>query len=904
MSGRLVIFILLAATVFAAAYTVAQLDLFGLRNRRGRSSFVSGVLLVIVALVWQVVRLGPNYADLFVPSAYLIADVLQLAALVVGMLLCSVGIVRHEQGWSDEGNELQKREQKLGMLENLQHDARQPYQLLELLDIALREMAGHTPGTCGAIFLANRSRRQFVLTASLGLVKDEIAALEHYPLERNIVSQAVEMGEPIIASGFDFVSRSGETKPSRFRSVLVLPLIAGMEKIGGLALFSDEMHRFDRNDARYLTPVAEWLAERIRGTRLGRELTLLRADRDRLHTQLQSLHDRVGAAVASLAAPDPLGAFCRALAGSFDSTDVHLCSIRSGRFEFLAHSASLGELSESYKTALIEAIDRHKPLLINQEATDETGRDRIVAATLVMSLGGDHAPEAILFRRDSSGIAVDEPSLRTLEVIARLAALAVDFVQAERRALSQRTGFERIMHLLNPDSSGTAISPDAFVGVLAPAFPEGTAILIMHQGQDTRWRVREAVQVNERSVSGLAINQGEGGIGRAASETGCVSTAGRAEVTKALEEYQPANRQTLTRLFGAQLEQPFMAVCPLRITGGTELVVLASSRITERDGEEYGRLLTLACGLYGFRTLIDGRRAAPVPTSEPGTPDSSAPNVQTVLLQVLSPVRISGDLYMVGGRPREIHTQLRAAGPVTVSAKVLQQLFERVITQFSSLSTDDEVITLAAYEDQSHVYVDISRHRRFFPAVKSVAEFGVYRHVAEAPSGQPPDAFLAPLSGGDAWYAADGGSEAPTYLSFKFPRRGITGSPPVRPAVHNRASVLVIDDQAVILDLVSAMCQTIGFIADVARSGEVGLRLAEEREYALVLVDLAMPGLSGLEVARELHVRRPLLPIVLMTGWEASLDRTALSDAGITDVLYKPFRIEQLNDLLRSAARA
>jgi CheY-like chemotaxis protein len=115
-------------------------------------------------------------------------------------------------------------------------------------------------------------------------------------------------------------------------------------------------------------------------------------------------------------------------------------------------------------------------------------------------------------------------------------------------------------------------------------------------------------------------------------------------------------------------------------------------------------------------------------------------------------------------------------------------------------------------------------------------------------------------------------------------------------------AVLAIDDEAIILDLIVAMCQSLGFSVRTASSGEAGLQLARQHHFDLVLTDLAMPGLSGLEVARELHKAQPDLPVILVTGWQASLDQADLDRAGIEHVLSKPFRIEQLTDIVRSIA--
>lgn len=908
MAPKLAVLFLFFGAVATAIYIAIRLKLFDLRNRHGLGAFLSGVSLIVAALIWQGVTLSSSYSDWFVPRAYAAAMIIQAIVAALGVFLCGVGIVRHDRHWHEERRNILRREQLLSLLENLQHDARQPYQLLELLNITLREIVTQMPESGGAIFFTNRTRRQFVLTASLGLAKDEIASLEHYPLERNIVSQAVSSAEPLIAPGFDFIEPDGSLRPSRFSAILVLPLVAGMEQIGALVLFSTVPKRFNRDDARILTPVTEWLAERIRATRLTRELTSIRSERDRLSAQFQALHERVGGAISSLNAPDPLGAFCRSLVGLFESSSVHICSIRSDRMEFLSHSSPIGELTQSYQTALIEAIDRKKPLLINQESTDESGRDRVVASTLVVPLGENHPTSAVLLRRDAGTILIADPSMHTVDLLSRMAGLAVDFVDVRHRSLSQRTGFERIMRLLSPEEVDKGDSPEWFVRELQPAFPPSTGFLVLAGGGDSRFRAVHAVNMDDTLVSGLAIGSAEGKIDPAQPSQTNYAVGGKIEIGRWLDRFEPANRQILSRIVGADLEHTLIGICPLRSADGPQTVVIVARNVGERSRDEYARLLTLACALYGFRYLMSQKRTLSpmkletVPDRKIGAPPESDAEISASVSQVLARTHISGDLFMIAGRPREIHARLLPAGKVALAEFLVTTLVESALDGFSAGATEEDVITLSLYQDSSHVYLDFSRHRRHFPAVEQVSAFASYRHVTDVRADAFSRAVLAPLSGGEVWYAADLESPSPNYLSFKLPKkRALENQKPVRP-VTRVPRILVIDDQPVILDLVSAMCQTIGYSADCARSGEIGLQLASENDYALVLADLAMPGLSGLEVARLLHRRNPDLPVVVMTGWEASLDRAALVDAGIVEVLYKPFRIEQLGDLLKSAA--
>jgi PAS domain S-box-containing protein len=108
--------------------------------------------------------------------------------------------------------------------------------------------------------------------------------------------------------------------------------------------------------------------------------------------------------------------------------------------------------------------------------------------------------------------------------------------------------------------------------------------------------------------------------------------------------------------------------------------------------------------------------------------------------------------------------------------------------------------------------------------------------------------------------------------------------------------VLLVDDDSAVREVTSALLQELGCIVVEAGSGGAALDLLEhETPYDLLVLDFAMPGMNGAEVAREVRVRRPGLPILFVTGYA---DISALEDVGEDRVVQKPFR----DDDLRSKA--
>jgi len=121
---------------------------------------------------------------------------------------------------------------------------------------------------------------------------------------------------------------------------------------------------------------------------------------------------------------------------------------------------------------------------------------------------------------------------------------------------------------------------------------------------------------------------------------------------------------------------------------------------------------------------------------------------------------------------------------------------------------------------------------------------------------------------------------------------------PERPKTRGGRDVLLIDDQADLVQVVRTILEIRGYNVDSALNGRDGVALAEARKYSIVLTDLGMPDISGWEVARCVRQAQPGTPVILMTGWAAEIDDTKLRENQIEELLPKPFRSEQLLQLM------
>jgi two-component system, OmpR family, response regulator len=116
--------------------------------------------------------------------------------------------------------------------------------------------------------------------------------------------------------------------------------------------------------------------------------------------------------------------------------------------------------------------------------------------------------------------------------------------------------------------------------------------------------------------------------------------------------------------------------------------------------------------------------------------------------------------------------------------------------------------------------------------------------------------------------------------------------------------ILVIEDEPRILAFLARGLEAEGFCVDAAGNGPAGLKRALTCPYDAVILDLLLPGLDGLSVLRELHERRPELPVVIVSARSDLPTKLRGFGLGASDYLAKPFALDELIARLRVQLRA
>jgi DNA-binding NtrC family response regulator len=116
--------------------------------------------------------------------------------------------------------------------------------------------------------------------------------------------------------------------------------------------------------------------------------------------------------------------------------------------------------------------------------------------------------------------------------------------------------------------------------------------------------------------------------------------------------------------------------------------------------------------------------------------------------------------------------------------------------------------------------------------------------------------------------------------------------------------ILIVDDEPTVCYSLGQALAGQGYDIEAAESGEEALRKIEAGTYGVVICDLMMPGLSGLDLLKNLRDRDSKTPVVLVTGYPTSRAAAEASKLGAFDFLMKPFTPEDIRGVVRRALGA
>lgn len=116
-------------------------------------------------------------------------------------------------------------------------------------------------------------------------------------------------------------------------------------------------------------------------------------------------------------------------------------------------------------------------------------------------------------------------------------------------------------------------------------------------------------------------------------------------------------------------------------------------------------------------------------------------------------------------------------------------------------------------------------------------------------------------------------------------------------------NVLIIEDEQNLARILKRHLEGLSCGVQLAFSGDAGLKLAETERFDLILLDIMLPGLDGLEICRRLRARRAYVPVLMLTARATEVDKVLGLEMGADDYMTKPFSVTELTARVKAIFR-
>jgi DNA-binding NtrC family response regulator len=107
--------------------------------------------------------------------------------------------------------------------------------------------------------------------------------------------------------------------------------------------------------------------------------------------------------------------------------------------------------------------------------------------------------------------------------------------------------------------------------------------------------------------------------------------------------------------------------------------------------------------------------------------------------------------------------------------------------------------------------------------------------------------------------------------------------------MFKKAKILVVDDEIHVCNSIAKALEVVDYLVDTVLSGEEALKQQDVNKYDVIITDLMMPGISGMELLKALKEKDPAVRVIMITGYPSTKSTVAAIKSGAVDYLPKPF---------------
>ncbi|MCP4567914.1 MAG: response regulator [FCB group bacterium] len=634
------------------------------------------------------------------------------------------------------------------------------------------------------------------------------------------------------------------------------------------------------------------------------------------------------------------------------------------RFEIAPDTAGQ---SESYIVAVIDAIRRRKMVILNQESRIAAGGTEITRSTLLCPLELQTPGEyALLVEAPGNGLRLTESFIAEIETMIGLAAVNLTLAGLKETDELNQSAVGALLNILKINQSDpTTVMFERFVEEAGKIGGDKTTVLVFVSDEQKGFRLLDNAGGEDETIilpgegpigRAAATGDVQECTGRAQLEKSWQNMEpvnqdlfGRLFGEKGLPDYHllvpvkildeavgvmtvfshAAEAATLRRekgilLLAAQLLSIKLSMARMAEDQYQDLPDGAwqnAGHIFNQINNDLATVIGRA-QLMSRQTDLPGRTRYTTEEISRAA-ESAAESIKLLQSGVNPPVdgneglvpkvdiflkrrHVTGNLYMFDDNtPVRLQKELTSPEPEIVEGDKLSRFIEAVLERFVHLLDEGDEVFLKSETIDQRFYISLVRgsrdkQRQFNPAD---FDFG-------APDVLPRDIvgeeLISVLIENKGEVSFDRFGRQPTYLSFRFPPTETTEKKNAVKATKNGMAglrILAIDDQQMILDLLSGICQSLDLELTAELDPIAGMEKFRRENFDIVMVDLAMGEVSGWDVAREVKHYSPDTPVIMITGWGMDLDPENIRRAGVDFTLAKPFKIEQLTEVIRLARK-
>ncbi|MBW1719153.1 MAG: response regulator [Deltaproteobacteria bacterium] len=246
--------------------------------------------------------------------------------------------------------------------------------------------------------------------------------------------------------------------------------------------------------------------------------------------------------------------------------------------------------------------------------------------------------------------------------------------------------------------------------------------------------------------------------------------------------------------------------------------------------------------------------------------------------------------------------KLQDTRPVSMHPSELREILTHLVFNSVDSMPEGGTITIRSYEKDSNVVLQIEDNGIGMSKDIKKRVFDPYfttKDVSSSGLGLSVSLGLIAQAGGTI--SADSKEGEGTTFTISLPISGmqeVSEAPTVERSETQCLKILAVDDEKPIVDLLETMLEGLGHKIIGVTDGQQAMDYIDKEDFDLVITDLGMPVISGLDVAAKAKNKKAGLPVVLITGWGAEFESTDLAETNIDALLNKPFRLDELRKII------